>query len=271
MGLMPEYKNYFAGVRYHYAQYHTQLVNDPSQFSTNYYNTIELWGGAHIGKRFQVMGFIPYYQNKQVDDDGTSKPNGLGDITVIGQYQVFHFMNMNAKKKMVDQQLWLGGGVKLATGTFDTGVDSTTTVADINAQLGTGSTDFLLNGLYSIRVGNFGVNASATYKINTTNKDDYRYGNKFNGIAIAYYRFNAKKLSISPNIGAAYEHVAANTLNSKNVQYTGSNVTTAQAGVEFSIKGIGFGLNAQLPVAQSFAEGQTEMKVKGMAHITFAL
>jgi len=272
MGLLPDFQHQFIGIRYHYAQYHTQLISDPTQFSTNYYNTIEVWGGVRFGQKFQLLAFIPYYQNKQVDDDGTTKPAGLGDITVMGQYQVFHFVNTTANRKLIDQQLWIGGGVKVPTGTFNVDVnDSSTTVADINAQLGTGSIDFLLNALYSFRIGNFGVNTSVNYKINTVNNDKYRYGNKFTGNLIAYYHISIGKNSLSPNIGLGYENVAGNTLQSKTVQYTGSNVTTAVAGVEFNFGKIGIGVNGQLPVAQNFAEGQTKLKFKGMMHITFAL
>jgi hypothetical protein len=64
MGLFPDFQTAFMGVRYNYAKYHTILFSDPSQFSTNYYNTMEIWGGANIGRNFQVLGFIPYYMNK---------------------------------------------------------------------------------------------------------------------------------------------------------------------------------------------------------------
>ncbi|MBS1933643.1 MAG: transporter [Bacteroidetes bacterium] len=272
MGLLPDFKHQFIGVRYHYAQYHTQLISDPTQFSTNYYNTIEIWGGLRLGEKFQLLAFIPYYQNKQIDDDGTTKPAGLGDITVVGQYQVFHETARTASRKLVDQQLWVGGGIKVPTGIFNVDVnDSSTTVADINAQLGTGSIDFLLNALYSLRVGNIGINVSANYKINTVNNDKYKYGNKFTGNLIAYYHIAMGKNAVSPNIGLGYENVAGNTLQSKMVQYTGSNITTAVAGVEFNFNKIGIGVNGQLPLAQNFAEGQTKLKFKGMMHVTFAL
>jgi hypothetical protein len=272
MGIMPDFQRQFVGIRYHYSQYHTQLVSDPTQFSTNYYNIVEVWGGIHLGKKIQLLAFIPYYQNKQIDDDGTTRPSGLGDITVMGQYEVFRIVTPLKDHKLIDQQLWLGGGVKIPTGNFNVDLnDSTTTVADINAQLGTGSVDFLLNGLYSIRMGNYGINASANYKINTINSDKYKYGNRFTGNLIAYYRIAVKRDFISPNIGLGYENVAGNTLQNKTVQYTGSNVTAGIVGVEFNFDKIGIGVNGQLPFAQNYAEGQTKLKFKGMMHVTFAL
>jgi hypothetical protein len=85
MGLLPDFKYQFLGLRFHTTQYHTQLINDPSQYSTNTYNTVELWGGVRLGNKIQLLAFVPYYMNKQVDDDGTFYTKGLGDITVMGQ------------------------------------------------------------------------------------------------------------------------------------------------------------------------------------------
>lgn len=270
MGLLPDFKSHFIGVRYHYSYLHTTLASDPSQFSHNYYNSIELWGGVNIGQKFQVLAFVPYYINRQVDDDGITTPHGLGDITVIGQYNVFHSINFTAGKNMIEQNLWLGIGVKAPTGSFKTNVDDPdATVADINAQLGTGSTDFLLNGLYNIRINDFGVNASASYQINTTNGQDYHYGNKLNTNLIAFYRIGIHKVMLSPNAGLGYEKVEGNLLHNAKVEFTGSNVTNTIAGVELNLKKIGVGLNAQLPIRQNFAEGQTKLKFKSMLHITF--
>jgi len=272
MGLMPDFSKGFVGVRYHYSQYHTTLVSDPSQFSTNYYNIIEAYGGVTIGKRLQVLAFVPYYQNKEVSDDGEMTPHGLGDATVLAQYKVFGSTHLTASKKVFQQQLWLGGGVKLPTGSFSADVnDPELTVADINAQLGTGSTDILLNAMYTARLENVGFSASANYKINSSNNDGYKYGNKFNGNLIAYYKMGSAKTGISPNAGVSYENVAGNLLHTAKVQYTASNVTSAILGVEFNFNKIGLGINTQLPFAQNFAEGQTKLKFKAMAHVTISI
>ena len=102
MGLLPDFKSHFIGVRYQHSYFHTTLVSDATQFSNNYYNQIELWGGVNLGNKFQVLGFIPYYANKQVDDDGITTPGGLGDITVIAQYKLFHSTRFAAAKNIVE-------------------------------------------------------------------------------------------------------------------------------------------------------------------------
>jgi hypothetical protein len=272
MGLLPNFNNKFIGIRYHYVQFHTQLANDLTQFSTNYYNTIELWGGWNIGKKWQVLAFVPYYYNKQADDDGITYKSGLGDITLMANYQLLHTKSMNKHNKSVEQILWFGGGIKLPTGTFKVNPnDSTTTLADINAQIGTGSTDFLLNALYNVRIGFFGVSTSVNYKIGTTNNSQYKFGNKLTASSIAYYRFRANGIAIMPNAGIMYEHTDVNLLNKETVQYTGSYAVSALAGVEVSFNKIAVGISAQAPFAQDFASGQTKMEFRGLAHVTFAL
>jgi hypothetical protein len=51
--------------------------------------------------------------NKQVDDDGTPCTNGLGDITAMGQYLVFKSSGHPSSPNSLNQQLWMGGGVKM--------------------------------------------------------------------------------------------------------------------------------------------------------------
>lgn len=161
MGLFPDFQSAFMVVRYIYAKYHTVLFSDPSQFSTNYYNTMEIWSGASIERNFQVVGFIPYYMNRLIDNDCISTPNGLGDITIIGQYNLFRKKSLTAKRKVVQQQLWLDAGIKLATGSFNLDLENPDfSVADVNTELSTVSKDFLLNAVYNLRVKSFGINIS---------------------------------------------------------------------------------------------------------------
>ncbi len=253
-------------------QFYTQLANDPTQFSHNYYNTIEVWSGWKIGEKWQVLGFIPYYINKQMDDDGASQKSGLGDITLLGNYQLMHTRHISNNNNTVEQALWVGAGVKLPTGTFRVDVnDPGTTVADINAQIGTGSTDFLLNAMHNIRINQFGVNTSLNYKINTANSSGYKYGNKFTASTIPYYRFRLGGISVTPNAGVIYEKTDQNTFSKQKVEFTGSYAVSAIVGVEVNFNKIAVGANLQQPFAQDYAQGQTKMQMRGMVHVTLTL
>jgi hypothetical protein len=283
MGLFPNFKSSFVGLRWNYAEYHTNLINDPSQFSHNFYNSVEVWGGFNLGKRWQVLTFLPYHANIQFDDDmGHVAKNGLGDITILANYKLFDSRNLNNKINSNTQQVWIGGGIKIPTGSFNVDVnDSSTTLADINAQIGTGSVDLFLNARHSVQFDNWGVNTSLSYKVGLPNNQQYKYGNKLSANSIVFYRINNKKIAITPNAGISFENIESNRLKGQKIYLsdglnagsyaTGGHVLSALAGIELTInKATTIGANLQSPLAQDFAAGQTKLNVKGMLHVTFA-
>jgi hypothetical protein len=283
MGLFPSFKSKFIGIRYNYSEYHTHLLNSPAQYSHNFYHSTEIWSGINIGQRFQVLAFVPYHYNVQNDDDmGRTTKSGLGDITLVGNYKLFDSRLTQKEASGAVQQLWIGGGVKLPTGSFNVNVaDTATTLADINAQIGTGSTDLLLNARHSIETNHFGINTSFNYKITTANAQNYRYGNKLTVNSIVFYKFTKKALNIMPNAGIALESVEGNRLNGSKIYLseglnsgsyaTGGYALNALAGFELATGAITIGANVQLPVKQDFAAGQTKQNIKAMLHVSFAL
>lgn len=270
IGIMPHFRNRFIGLRYQYHSFNTRLTDDPTQFSKDFYQTVEVWGGFSLTKRLQVMAFIPYNINHQVSDEGTSNLGGFGDMAVLLNYKIWDHSSKSAKGS-ITQEFWIGGGLKLPTGRFEIEPGDPDLASMANMQRGSGSSDVLLNAQYNLRAGNWGLTTNAGYKINTANKDEYKFGNKFSANSFVYRSFQAGHTSISPNLGLLYEHNGASELNNAKINLTGGSLLQAAAGVEFGFKKVAVGFNTQLPVSQNFAEGQTHSKVKGMVHITFAI
>src|SRR5437764_8582770 len=98
----------------------------------------------------------------------------MGDIAAIVNYSLFEKSSLNKHNQLVFQQLWLGGGIKLPTGKSAIDPTDPDIVALANSQLGSGSTDFILNSAYTIRINNVGFTTNLSYKINTQNKDKYQ-------------------------------------------------------------------------------------------------
>lgn len=276
IGLLPTYKTQFIGVRYQYANYDTHLIDEPDQFSHDHYHQVELYGGVTLGKRWQLLGFLPYHINHQITDDGTVDRNGLGDISVLANYKVWETSKFSKNNKTFKQEFWLGAGVKLPTGKYAVNFQDSTEeelsdlLGDVNSQMGTGSTDFILNAMYNIHVGKVGINTTANYKVNTTNNSRFKYGDRFSINSFAYYEAKAgKQIYMAPNIGVLYEHATANIFTSSKVEQTGGYTALASGGIDFNFQNITVGTNVQLPFAQDYARGQTQAKIRGLVHLTY--
>lgn len=271
IGIMPQFSHRFFGLRYQFSSFGTQINNDPAQFSKDFYQTIELWSGWNMGKKWQVLVFVPYNFNHQHSDDGIKNTSGIGDVALLANYKVFD--KISGTNKNISQQLWLGAGIKLPTGKFSIDPTAMDVAAQANTQIGSGSTDIMLNAMYNLHINRLGISTVANYKINTTNKNDYRFGNKFSANSFVYYSIpaTAAKAAIIPNLGLLFQHSTKNELQGSKVDLTGGDLLTAAAGVEIGFKKFTIGLNTQLPITQNFAEGQTKSKIKGMFHITFSI
>lgn len=272
IGIMPQFSHRFVGLRYHYNHFSTRLHDDPSQFSNDWYHTAEVWTGFNIGKRFQVLAFLPFNFVHQKTDEGSSNRSGLGDVAFLLNYKLLDKSSGTGSKK-IQQQLYIGGGIKLATGTFDIDPADPDVAAAANSQLGTGSTDYMVNAMYNLHRGRFGFSANANYKINGSNDADYTFGNKFAANTFFYYSLPAPtaNMVLTPSVGFLAEHANHNTLAGSELGLTGGSLYTVAGGLDINFGKTSLGFNAQLPVSQQFAEGQTQARVKAMVHLTFSL
>lgn len=267
LGMMPRYNNQFIGLRYRYMSFSSKPADEPGEFSHDTYRSIELWGGMKLAKKWQAMAFVPYQMNQRITNEKSTTSNGLGDITILLNYRL-----LNAATKNGNQQLWLGGGAKLPSGKYK--VDFTNpenNLGDPNAQAGSGSVDFLTNLNHNLSLGKWGLNTSANYKVNTTNSNNFKFGNRFTVSSLAYRRFQSKAVGITPVLGGMFENAAANYFETNRVEMTGGNALFASSGIELSFKKIALGFNTQLPLSQNLSMGQTQAKARGLLQMTFTL
>jgi hypothetical protein len=265
IGILPRFNNRFVGLRYQFNSFHTRLNDDPTEFSRDFYQTVELWSGWNIGKKWQVLAFVPLNFNHQVSDEGVVNKSGLGDIAILANYKV-----LDITSTKLSQLLSIGGGIKLPSGKFDIDQNDPDLASIANTQIGSGSTDFLLDAMYSLRANKVGLVTTASYKINTANKDDYKFGNKLSVNSFVYYATRISTVGFSPNAGLLLEHSGAAKLQESKIDLTGGSSLLGSLGAEISFTKMSIGFNLQFPIAQNFAEDQTKERVKGMAHVSFA-
>jgi hypothetical protein len=267
VGPFPLFHKHFAGVRYTFRTFHSVVKNDVSQFSRDFYQTAEIWGGWNIGNKWQLLTFLPYNINRQASDDGVMKSSAVGDITVLANYNLLGNKMMDKNEHRMSQQLWIGAGLKLPTGKFSADPDDF--IPSANNQTGTGSVDLLLSSMYVVRLSNWGITSNVNYKINQ-DAHNYQFGNRFNASAFVYRSIATPKVTLNPNAGLLYENLQPNKLKNIKVNDTGGNALLSSAGLEVNFNKIAIGANAQLPISQNLSNGQTTARIRGMFHITYA-
>jgi hypothetical protein len=99
-----------------------------------------------LAKKFQLLAVVPVNFNHQESDEGVTNLKGLGDAILLMNYKVFDINTKTNSGKNINQQLWLGGGLKLPTGKFEIDPNDPDIASAANMQLGSGSTDILLMG-----------------------------------------------------------------------------------------------------------------------------
>ena len=281
-GIYPIYKKSFLGVRHTYEEYHTHIFNDSTQFSNNYYNTTDVILGTNIGNRIQITVNIPFRSILKAHDDGRVQMNGLGDISFNMNYNLFKTSLSTHVPGHLSQEIWVGAGIKLATGYINIDFsDTTTTLADINSQIGSGSSSILFNIRHSMEISGFGLNTAADLKVSPTNSQGYKYGSIFTMSTTAFYRLAIKDVSITPSAGLIYEKINGNSFNGAKVilnegldngQYnTGGYSLGFAGGIQTNYNRISISTTIQTPLQQEFAKGQTKMGIRGMLSFTYAL
>jgi hypothetical protein len=270
-GILPQFQKHFIGVRYtgssskanHIPSYIADEIYKPATKLSMH--TVELWGRFYIAKRVQLFAFVPFVVFRENENSVISTSYGLGDATLMTNYAVVNTGDSLMKK--VKHTLLLGGGVKFPTGKFRSIDDGD--IVNPNMQTGTGSFDFIINGVYTMRYKKVGMNTETSYRINTANRDHYRFGNRFNLSAKAFLWLKTKSISFLPNAGISFENAQKNTRNNYEKYFTGGNALYATAGMETYFKHFNLGFSFQQPVAYNLAEGLIKPTQRFTANLTF--
>src|SRR6478735_403589 len=275
IGILPDFRKHIFGLRYRYSSLYTHVgIGGTTTYLTTKerYNIAELYGGWNITPNIRIMASVPYAFNDKTNQGTTVSKNGVGDIYLNAYYQLINARQATHGDKLLVQSLWLGGGIKLPTGKYDPADKGNSTQNANLFQLGTGSTDFLLNAMYDVRLQDAGLNISTGYKINTANKFNYTYGNKLNINAEAYYKFNIKnKFTVAPNAGVQFENAQQDDDNGLHVEASGGNLLVGTLGVETSFKRTSIGANYQTPLHQNLGKGIIKANDRCMVHVSFTL
>ncbi|HEY8934677.1 MAG TPA: hypothetical protein VIM65_05630 [Cyclobacteriaceae bacterium] len=271
IGILPTFSKGFMGFRYTTSRFSSHLKTDASEYSHDYYQTMELWGGYNF-KKIQVMAFMPYVFSRKKSDDGTTISNGAGDLLLLVNYKVFSSSSLSKNEKTTFRNdIYLGGGVKLPTGVnrVDT-TDPDFNIGDFNSQAGTGSVDYIFNVTHNLMWNRSGVVTNAAYRFNTANKQDYKFGNRAYVNMAYYYTFTTGDTKIKPNVGFNYQSNAINKFEGSEVEDSNGYNFNSTVGVNVLRKKIGVNAMASIPVAQNMYDGQTKLQSRILVGVTYS-
>jgi len=251
-GILPQFSKSFVGLRWSQAKFYAYM-NHQSEYlqeerSNDTYNKVELWGRFYVGERLQIFAFVPYSYNTMRGTEQNVTTSGLADITLIANYLLIN--TGEDSTKMFRHTLSAGAGVKLPTGKsnmMDKGA-----LVNPNFQMGTGSTDFLVSAIYTVRYMKVGSNFEAGYKINTANADEYRFGNQFHASYQFFYWQNLKPFTFLPNAGLYYEQADHHKDGAAIQTNTGGSALLLSAGLETYISQFTIGFNYKHPLNQHY-------------------
>ncbi|PRY03382.1 hypothetical protein CLV24_14114 [Pontibacter ummariensis] len=274
LGILPQFHKNFVGLRYTSRSYtisttHTHLHEGMPMTHDDIieerYNTMEVWGRFVPVKNVQLFAFLPYAFNQQHTSRGDSHYRGLGDVTLLANYSLLNTGDSAAHT--FKHTLQVGGGVKLATGRYAASPSDHT--QSVNLQPGSGSTDYLLNGIYTLRYGKVGLNTDFTYRFNTANSDGYKFGDRLSASSNLFYWHNLENvLTLLPSAGLYYEHAEADHLGSGH-DMQGGDSYYANLGLNMYIQKIAVGGTLQLPISSKDAQHVTEGNTRALVNLSY--
>lgn len=266
-GILPQSHFKFGGLRYQTKTFDSHFTSNLLRTEENF-QSIEPWLRLYPIKKTQLVLMGSVQSNTQtIMASGERKTlSGIGDVSALAHYNVVNtFFDSTAHS--VDHIWLMGGGIKLPIGKFDYTM-SQDEVANPNFQLGTGSVDYIINSIYTVRKSRIGLNVDLSYKINGTNKNHYKFANKSRAIVNGFMQLTAGDFTFLPNLGILGEYNNFDKQNGIDNRFSGGYLITAMLGSEVYYKKITAGFSLQKPIAQDLSGSQLKLRNSFMCHLT---
>ena len=260
-GLLANSNAHYIGVRYTKAHFNASIDYGedsllPNEFSDDTFHRGELLGRYIISDRFQLHAIVPYMYNDMNGSEQVLTFQGFGDPSLLLYFNPLQKKKETSLKlavpeyKNISHSLRVGGGIKLPVGKFDRFDEGE--IVNRNFQVGTGSVDFLITANYSLAIKKWGVNVESSYKINTENKDRYRFGNQFNASSYLFYAQPLVNALVTPYSGIFYETGEMHRDGMIKQVNTGGNATHFTAGIQINWNSITLNSFYQTPIQQNY-------------------
>ena len=253
LGLLPLVPRHFVGLRWQLQSFNTAPHHEGDQAATETYQTIDLWGRWQPHRRLQVIGILPYTSAVRTPQtDPVLKSRGIGDASLLAQFSLLD--PQKQRLRSWQHNLQLGGGVKLPTGASQL-LDSAGEQMPGNLQPGTGSTDWLVSGLYALRRGNWGLSLDAIGRLSKENNQQYQYGHRFNTGIQGFWVKSIGRATFLPSAGAMIDYRQEDRNAGKWVGDTGGHAVYATLGLQAFYGNVAMNIGYAVPLNHQLNDG----------------
>lgn len=249
-GILPQYHKHFFGLNYTYQSFkseHPVYDIEDNKYSSERFQTLEIRGRYHITKKVQLFVFVPLGFHEQIDHGLKSFVSGIGDVSTIANVTLYN--SGDSLNKTWKNNLQVGGGIKWPTGTYNE-LNSEQQL-NPNLQLGTGSTDIILDFIHTIRHRKVGLNTNILYQFNNVNSNHFKFGNKCSVNTNFFYWKTIQSYSLLPSIGIHYENNQYNKHYKTVLNTSGGQSLQTSLGIDLYLRRVSIGVNTQVPIYQS--------------------
>ncbi len=219
------------------------------------YQRIELTGKYYWNPKWNTQLIVPYVRNTQeIDASVQYFVQGVGDVLLMQNYMLFNTKALS-DSIVFKHRLSFGVGVKLPTGKID--VERPRGVPNIDLQPGTGSWDGLVSTTYSAMYQQAGVMLNGNFKVNTFNREEFKYGNTMNLSGSLFYLIQlGKKMQLMPNVGVYAEYFGKDSHDREPVDLSGGSTWMLDGGVSWYIGDFKTQFNYQSALANKLVNKQ---------------
>lgn len=256
MGVTPQSDANYFGIRYNMAQFDASIVYNSEffedEFSSDTFQRFDLLGKFNLVKNLQLNIMLPYLINNMDGNLQKVDFKGFGDPLVQLFYNVIN-TSMDPGRS-VNHSFLVGAGIKLPFGSSDQSDNEE--LINRNFQLGTGSVDYQLSAMYTMRLGLYGIATEAGYRINTANSDGYEFSDQSNISLNMFYLRESPQIGLLPYAGLYYEYADSHSDNGILQVNTGGSALLANLGMQIYLQKITLSLATQVPISQSYNTDQ---------------
>lgn len=230
--ILPGVYTQMAGIRFVHSRFNSvypqSLIPEKSgQKTDEHLYHLEAFARFNLWQRLQASVFIPWERIERIETGKTVVQQGMSDLSLMLQYGLFSQSRFDGRA--FKHQLRFGAGVKLPSGKFRFDNQS---MFSTNLQTGSGSTDVLMQVQYTLRKDSWGLNAWQNTRLNTANRQGFRFGHQLQYAVQAFYWYEIGKLGLMPSAGFSFTQQLPNFRYQKKLTYTGLEILHASIGFD---------------------------------------